>query len=283
MTKLQLEYLKYSENQRANKASEALTALRDNRAYFVNLGTLNENIRSNQERERQGLISLAETERSHRANEQISLDSLEETKRANREREAQGRLSLELTSARDSESARHNLATESLDSRRIDVTQAHYAEQDAYTKAHYERSDANTLRDINNRAWYNAQNIQLGYANLAEQNRHYVAMETETNRSNRTNELIKGLQMANTKNIADADRQNAYKMNEARIAQTMYDNSAQRQIDLKLGLSNLNLRQKELDQKYTDMWVNAAVDVHSSMSRMAGSMMSSAASIIPLF
>lgn len=81
MTKNQIEYYKYKESQRSNKANETET----NRA---NLAKEFENRRSNMAKEQQAINELSETTRSHKANESQAINALAETSRHNHAQEA---------------------------------------------------------------------------------------------------------------------------------------------------------------------------------------------------
>lgn len=138
MTKNQIEYWRYKEEQRSNLAkekeqnrtnvaNEELTRNRDANVYYLgqlnaqenqrhNLAVEGETARSNLAREsetlRSNLARESETARANRMGEQISLQNLEEKKRSNLASEAIARSNIALGYSQLAESSRHNLAME---------------------------------------------------------------------------------------------------------------------------------------------------------------------------
>lgn len=142
MTELQLNYLSYLEDKRSNKVREAETE-RNNRATLAetmranlaresetfrsnlareaethrsNLATETETARSNRAREaetyRSNLARELETKRSNLANETLKRAANYETVRSNLAKERLTHEANQITKARDTESARHNVAVE---------------------------------------------------------------------------------------------------------------------------------------------------------------------------
>ena len=176
MTHNQIEYAKHKETQRSNLAKEAethrsnvatelLTDRRDSRAYEINLGTLNENIRHNTAVE-------AETYRSNVAREI-------ETNRANLAKEAETYRS---NVAREQENIRHNVVSEQ------ELTRHQQAQESETTRtnkayesigrtnaaANWKNAETNTYNAETNR-----QNADTRVSELEETSRHNVQNEAQ--------------------------------------------------------------------------------------------------------
>lgn len=204
MTGNQIRFNEYRETKRHNKVSEIhehrKIGVEQQKADAstlqaqVSLGHLGETTRHNKETERQNWWNmnqqLAETQRHNRYTEGVSAFSA-----------VTGRHQAE-TQRYAAETARAKVGLDyEIGSRQAAASerQASVAERNASTNAY--------------NAYTNRQHISLGYAQLAELNRHSMAVEAETNRSNRANELI-GLRNAwNTQSynraMANAARANA--------------------------------------------------------------------------
>lgn len=127
MTKNQIEYWRYKEEQRSNLAkekeqnrtnvaNEELTRQRDSNVYYLGQVNAQENQRHNRavesETARSNLAREGETARANRMGERISILNLEEKKRSNLASEAIARSNIGLGYSQLAESSRHNLAME---------------------------------------------------------------------------------------------------------------------------------------------------------------------------
>ena len=123
MTHNQIEYWKLQEEKRSNIANETENA-RHNKAYesevsrhnvateTLQLGSLNETIRSNKAREGLTAAANAEIARHNVASENLQAGTLGESIRHNQQMEAMSQGQLQLGQDTLSESQRHNQATE---------------------------------------------------------------------------------------------------------------------------------------------------------------------------
>lgn len=123
MTHNQIEYWKLQEEKRSNITNETETA-RHNRAYeaetsrhnvaveTLQLGSLNETIRSNKAREGLTAAANAEQARHNVASEHLQSSSIAESVRHNQQMESVSAGQLQLGQNTLSESQRHNKATE---------------------------------------------------------------------------------------------------------------------------------------------------------------------------
>lgn len=152
MTKNQIDYWRYREDQRHNQASEK----EENRS---NLAKEGENYRHNTSTEK-------ETHRHNVATEGIDISKLNETQRHNKETEALGKGNLQLGRDTLNESRRHNVATESEANR------------------HNVATEGISIGNLNESIRHNMAAESLGYGNLSlgqdtlsETNRHNVVSE----------------------------------------------------------------------------------------------------------
>lgn len=139
MTRNQIEYNKLLETQRANKANETLTDLRDRAAREArvvelrelgrhNLATEQETVRHNVAGEEVASRQASELERHQRQTESLQHAINLETNRANLAREQQARDTL-------AESRRHSLVTEQQGYQTIDLRGQELAESIRHSKA----------------------------------------------------------------------------------------------------------------------------------------------------
>lgn len=129
MTKNQIEYLKVLESQRANRATEELTASRDKTNRELGLGTLAENTRHNQATEAQQYAVLGESKRHNLASEALGQATLSEQQRH--------------SMATEQEQHRSNVAHEGLTAQQINLGQSQLAE----TKRHNKVGEATSIAD----------------------------------------------------------------------------------------------------------------------------------------
>lgn len=188
MTRNQLEYWKLqhqrehdrktrAENERSNRERERETMVH-------NRLTEAESARSNLARE-------AETARSNKSQEILTNRRDSETARHNLAQEVENQRA---NRAREAETARSNLATEALSQQRNLLTQREIAEKERYNQA----SESLTLRAQNEAIRSNIASeqirsdqvgaqyagVQATLASIQEQQRHAMATEAETYRSN---------------------------------------------------------------------------------------------------
>lgn len=217
MTKNQIEFAKLQEQQRANRAQEALTGRRDTLTAQLGLNTLEETKRANRERERQNTVVLGETQRHNLRLESLQAIGLDETSRHNK---AQEQVSLQVANetarsnrARERETSRANKAQEleanrSNRVREAETARANRAREAEDVRAHnlnYDIGRQNVALGYGN-LWESQRRtdlqIEQNYAELAERQRHQRAVEQETKRSNRQNEAL------NKRKQIEAERHN---------------------------------------------------------------------------
>lgn len=129
MTKNQIEYMKVLESQRANRATEALTASRDKTNRELGLGTLAETSRHNKATEQQQYAVLGESKRHNVATEALGQATLSEQQRH--------------AIATETEQHRANVAKEGLTAQQINLGQSQLAE----TKRHNKVGEATSIAD----------------------------------------------------------------------------------------------------------------------------------------
>lgn len=182
MTTNQIEYLKLLETQRANRASEDLTKIRDQ--GNLELGSRN----------------ASETERHNRSTEGISLSNQQEAVRHNLATESLGYLNANETArhnlageretnrsnlVREAETNRANLAQEEIGRQNIAAKYADIANQAAMNT---ERVNFN-YQQLEEQQWLNRANIGNKSLELKEQSRANQSREKETARHNKQEEL----------------------------------------------------------------------------------------------
>lgn len=111
MTKNQIEFLKYQEQQRANMAQETLTRSRDYNNFTLGSRQATEIERHNQAVEQQQRVSLDQDWKKFQQSYGLSVLQLEEQARANRAREDETHRS---NQAKEKETTRANVAREAL-------------------------------------------------------------------------------------------------------------------------------------------------------------------------
>lgn len=191
MTSNQIEYLKYLESKRANKAQEALTQSRDTNTYNVSMLGAQETKRANLAREDWQRASLDETSRSNRANESLNRARNQETERSNRASESIRSVANSISQYVAEETERAHRASESInlfgaqEQRRANL--AKEAENIRANNLSYAGTmaqvDLGYARDLTDQS-RNAINLNLGMLNAREANRANLAREAETNRAN---------------------------------------------------------------------------------------------------
>lgn len=169
MTKNQIEYAKLLETSRANKANEELTKRRDDRAYEVNLGQLDESRRHNVATEAQARASLDETIRANQAREAHEVNVLAETKRSNQAREAETQRS---NLAREAETHRSNVAQE------VELNRSHLANEAETRRSNLAR-EAETSRSNRANESIARENVDISRMSLAERVRAAQAAEKQ--------------------------------------------------------------------------------------------------------
>lgn len=222
MTKNQIEYLKLRETERANRANESLTQIRDATNRELGFATLGETTRHNKETEAHNLRVLGETNRHNLATENYQIQMLGETIRHNQQSEQLEGRKIDLNQNIYEESVRHNQAVETETYRSNLAKESETYRSNAAREAENYRSNvareqethrSNVVteqeRERSNRATetLRSQELQFSYANLAEQRRYHsmsiglgysqldetrrsnLAREYETNRSNTASEF----------------------------------------------------------------------------------------------
>lgn len=191
MTSNQIEYLKYLETKRANRAQEALTQSRDTNTYNVAMLGAQETRRANLAREDWQRASLDETSRSNRMNESLTRSRNQETERSNRASESIRNVANSISQYVAEETERAHRASESInlfgakEQQRANI--AREAENIRANNLSYAGTmaqvDLGYARDLTEQS-RNAITLNLGMLNAREANRSNLARETETNRAN---------------------------------------------------------------------------------------------------
>lgn len=170
MTKNQIEYNKLREQRRANLQQEELTRIRDTASIELGRSQLGEQTRHNLAGEQLQTASLDETRRSNLAKEG-------ETIRSNLAREEENRrhnvASEELTSTQLAEVARHNRASEGLQSRTISLGYAQLGE----TTRHNQQLEALTASQQTEIQRHNVAQEALQRTQIGETRRHQIAQD----------------------------------------------------------------------------------------------------------
>lgn len=209
MTRNQIEYLKYKESQRSNLRQEELTAARDTTARELGFGTLAETTRHNRASEAHNTQVLGETQRHNLAQEFHNSRVLGEQIRSNFAREELQRVAnAEVTRsnmAREAETSRHNQEVESQGRVQLRLSEQSLGEtrrsnlareQETY-RSNIARESETHRANIASEA-HRAQQIQLGYDQLAETQKYHqksislgYSQLSESARANRVNEGIR--------------------------------------------------------------------------------------------
>lgn len=200
MTRVQIEYAKLQEERRKNKAAEALTQMRDTHAATARYMEIGETGRHNLATERQAGQVLGETTRHNvamegetgrhnRAEEAVHQSQAESASRqatASLQQAAASASQADTARRRQEEEVRHNLVYESQQDRALTETERSHRVQEAETERSHKASEGIA-----------AQQISLGYSQLAESSRHNKAQEglqqqqiTESVRHNMSQETI---------------------------------------------------------------------------------------------
>lgn len=208
MTRNQISYWTLEENKRSNRVNEAETQrsnkAREKETNRHNLATEEETHRHNvatelltsqaqaeQARhngvtEMQNSIALAETERSHRANEGLQLQQI-----------YLGYANLGLGYAQLEESQRHNAANEKFNLLNLAETErANEAREQISRDQLDETIRSNKANETINTTRMMLDNAQKAAA-LAEETRHNITVEEETERNNKTRNVFEGLTTLN--------------------------------------------------------------------------------------
>lgn len=194
MTKNQIEYQKMQETRRANLASEALTARRDEASRRIGLDTLQETARHNQQVELQARDNLAEQYRNNVA-------SLQELQRAHLASEGIAGYNAETQRQQQEEYVRHNQVAEALTKYGADTSKlaaemsagAHVSAAGISAGASQYASDNALMAkqlEIDLQKYGIDTTAGLRGAELSETQRSNIARETELNRSNVAKESL---------------------------------------------------------------------------------------------
>lgn len=273
MTQNQIAYAKLLEDRRSHMATEELTRTRNENDYNLGLGTLQESRRSNLARE-------AETYRSNRARELLTGEQNAETRRSNQ--------------AREGETQRHNVASEKLDLQKLEESRRHNimseTQQDYanFTNRYQalEINRANVARETEtqrsnlakeqetrrsnlaveretarshraNEALQGA-NINLGYAQLAEQGRHNQELESQGQQKITQDQLFRSLGIIETERSNKARETENSLANRTREAETQRHNEAVESLDGRRVSAQETSTKHGVIQGYINAGANAA-------------------------
>lgn len=218
MTRNQIDYLKLVETQRANAVQEDLTRIRDQANIEIGRGQLEESKRHNLAQEQYQMGSLQELSRHNQATELLGTQQLQESSRHNLATE------LEATrhnTAAENEMYRSNLARE---------TETHRANVQSENLRQMELSEQQRYHNMSISLGYS--NVQLGYAQLSEQQRANQAREAETHRSNVQHEMLTSQQIAETTRANQAREQETNRSNVSREAELHRSNTVNESIQV---------------------------------------------------
>lgn len=180
MTQNQIDYAKLLETRRSNRAQEAQTSRRDQRAYEVNFFNAQETQRANLERERYNRSDLAEKHRANRAKEQQAVNELAERQRYNSLNIGLGYSQLAETERankeRERETHRTNQVNENIDWANA---YAHRTEAAAKKKANELKADEIALneRKFEHQQSVDNKNLWLDSRRVALQEQHQIAVD----------------------------------------------------------------------------------------------------------
>lgn len=184
MTKNQIEYFKAKEQQRNNLAIESLTAARDATSRELGFATLGETTRHNLEGETQQRLVLGESIRHNIAMEEARNVEL-------KLREDQNAISR----SQLSELSRHNLATESAELQRLQISKDTASEQ---ARHNMQTETADRMRLILNASQFERQQSELERSHRATESevaRSNQVREAEQSRHNRATEHLSSGQL----------------------------------------------------------------------------------------